>query len=216
MGFLDKSSGGLTLLQFRGIPVNLHYTFIILSIVISIYCVATFGASSAYTIIATLIILFASTLLHEMGHAIMAARLGFTTKNITLYPFGGIALVSLNRDDYDADILVSASGPAVNFMLSIISIPFIVMGSEYGKIVFLINGITCIFNLIPALPLDGGRILRAILRKSIDGDRVDRAMSMVSFLISALLVLSGIIFNVTGLIVVGLIMILALKNTDTN
>ena len=214
MNFFNVTSSSVTLLRFKGIPINLHLSFIILSLLAAGYCLAVFGVKSTYSILIIFTMLFASTLLHELGHALMASRLGFSTKNITLYPFGGIALVSLNRDDHNADMLVSSAGPGANLIASIIATPVMIIGSEHAKMFILINMIMCVFNLIPALPLDGGRVLRAMLSKCIGFSKSNKIMMKISYVISCLFILFGLLFNLIGLTAAGAIMFFALKKTS--
>lgn len=116
--------------------------------------------------------LFSSVVLHEFGHAIMARQVGVSIRGITLFFFGGVAEMDSEPPGPGAEFLVAVAGPAVSFLLGMGS--FLVYGllwgvaigpAALGVIEYLgyINFLLLIFNLIPAFPLDGGRVLRSIL-----------------------------------------------------
>jgi stage IV sporulation protein FB len=117
------------------------------------------------------IFLFLSVAAHELGHALMAKKLGIRTKDITLYPFGGVASL-LDRINPKQELLITLAGPLVNIV--IVSAILIFLGpdkvfqvsflqSALGNI-FAINAALAIFNSLPAFPMDGGRILRSSLQ----------------------------------------------------
>lgn len=137
-------------------------------------------------------LVFLAVILHELGHALMARRLGINTQKIVIYPLGGGAFLERLPEKARSEIWIAFAGPLVNLVLAIACIPFIWgpwsgqrpdilrlilnPGSntvlydtawwEYGIVVFfLLNALLAIFNLLPAYPLDGGRILRAALSK---------------------------------------------------
>lgn len=116
--------------------------------------------------------LFASVVLHEFGHAIMARQVGLSIRGITLFFFGGVAEMDSEPPSPVAEFLVALAGPAVSFLLAIGC--FLTYGLLWGVAVSpaalgvveylgLINLALLIFNLVPAFPLDGGRVLRSVL-----------------------------------------------------
>jgi Zn-dependent protease len=118
---------------------------------------------------AAALLFFASILLHELGHAIQAQREGIAIDGITLWVFGGVARLRDEPPSAGAELRVALAGPAVTlvlalvFLLAAIALPL--PGAVDGVLFWLgqINLYLLVFNLIPALPLDGGRVLRAIL-----------------------------------------------------
>ena len=126
------------------------------------------GTYLAMAIIATLLF-FASILLHELGHAVQAQREGIAIEGITLWVFGGVASLKEEAPSAGAELRVALAGPAVSLalgaacLLAALALPL--PDAADGVVFWLgqINLYLLVFNLIPALPLDGGRVLRAIL-----------------------------------------------------
>ena len=116
--------------------------------------------------------LFASLILHELAHSIVARRHGLKIRGITLFLFGGVAELETEPTDPDTEIRVAIVGPLASFVLSALFWSAGTMASVMGfdpsvvavaSYLALINLVLAVFNLIPALPLDGGRVYRAIL-----------------------------------------------------
>lgn len=110
---------------------------------------------------------FAAVILHEAAHAWMAQRLGFTVSEIRLLPFGGVAhIADLSEADCRQDIWIAVAGPVVSALLALVSFTLYIrsgQSSEWLEVFYRANGMLLLFNLLPALPLDGGRIMRSCL-----------------------------------------------------
>lgn len=118
--------------------------------------------------------LFASVVIHELAHSLAARRYGIPMRGITLFIFGGVAEMSAESPHPRAEFWVAAAGPAMSFALAGLGLGAAMLGREAGAPVpvsgvigylALINVSLAVFNLIPAFPLDGGRMLRALLWK---------------------------------------------------
>jgi Zn-dependent protease len=117
--------------------------------------------------------MFGCVLLHEYGHALTARRFGIETEDITLYPIGGVARLRRLPRAPGAELLIALAGPAVNFgivaalsVLGAVGLDQLVADSMLGRFLdqlLMINLVLGLFNLIPAFPMDGGRVLRALL-----------------------------------------------------
>ncbi len=165
-----------------GIPINIHWTFWIL-IVWIIYTNASQGQGGAETLWYILFIfaIFACVILHELGHALAARRYGIQTRSITILPIGGVASLEKIPENPKQELVVAIAGPLVNI---IIAAGLWVLLSIVGKLnlglghvqemthihggnflitLLLVNIMLVLFNLIPAFPMDGGRVLRALL-----------------------------------------------------
>jgi len=155
----------MKLFTIRGIPVRLHVSFLVLAAAFIGWELLTGGLGSATALALTGGALFGSVLLHELGHALMARRYDINTRTITLYPFGGVAALEAEPTDPDAELAIALAGPAVNGLLFGLALPFALMGSTIAGFVAGMNLIMGLFNLAPAFPMDGGRVLRALLSK---------------------------------------------------
>jgi Zn-dependent protease len=143
------------------IPVYLHSTWLIMLLVI-----ALFSPPTALLFVAA----YTFVLMHEFGHCLAAKWCDLEVVSITMLPFGGIAGIADLKGDPKKELLVTFAGPFVNAALvSFFSLPLLAMGSLpvwLATIVMVgwwINVMLFIFNMIPCFPMDGGRILRAIL-----------------------------------------------------
>jgi Zn-dependent protease len=122
---------------------------------------------------ATVIGLFASVVAHELGHAVVARRDGVVIEEIDLWPLGGIARMKALPDTADAELRMAVAGPAVSVVLALTLTAAAAATPRHGALALheslgylgLLNGILAVFNLIPALPLDGGRVAHALLWK---------------------------------------------------
>jgi len=175
--------GSFSLGRAFGIPIYVHWSFFFLPAwMVALHwgnwLAAAFG-------LAVLLSIFACVLLHELGHALMARWFGIPTSDITLYPIGGVARLQSAGDRPLQEIAIALAGPAVNLVLVLALTPLILLallagwlvepGQLLGEItpeaflgayllsLWLGNGILLVFNLIPAFPMDGGRVLRALL-----------------------------------------------------
>jgi Zn-dependent protease len=145
-----------------GFPVEINLSFLVLLAV----AYFAFGGLAGLFVIA---LLFGSVVLHELGHALVARRLGVHVSGIELSFFGGAAKMVQMPRSADHEIAIAAAGPAVSLLLAGAGFGLgfathVELFSWIGKI----NAILAAFNLIPALPMDGGRILRALLTRRMD------------------------------------------------
>ena len=140
-----------------GFPIDVHPSFLLL---LGLVFVA-FGGLAGVIVVG---LSFASVLLHELGHAVVARRFGVRVSRIELGFFGGAAQMEAMPREPSRELLIAAAGPAVSLVLGASGL---VLGAlTHVPLVSLVGWINLViagFNLIPALPMDGGRILRALL-----------------------------------------------------
>ncbi|MDR3691756.1 MAG: site-2 protease family protein [Fimbriimonas sp.] len=154
-----------------GIPIRIHATFLLFLAWVSVINSSANGIAWTLFIVAV----FVCVLLHELGHALVARRFGVHTKDITLYPIGGVAVLE-GRPKPKQELWIALAGPMVNVVLSVVLVGFLfvfeggfshLMGGaqKITLLDFLLvaNVTLALFNLIPAFPMDGGRVLRAAL-----------------------------------------------------
>ena len=193
----------MRMFSLSGIPIRLHYSFLILAAAWVIYNGFHFGLTGAAVATGLGIALFGSVLLHELGHALMAATYGISTRDITLYPFGGIAAIKQEPNPGLEEFFIAIAGPAVNFILAGLLVPGLFFGSQTISFLIMINLAMGIFNLIPAFPMDGGRILRSLLAARLGKEKGTRLSLNVSFIWSVLFLIVGVYLQWYGLILVG-------------
>ncbi len=191
-----------------GSEVRIHITFFLLLLWIGIAGYSQGGAGAAVSSIIFIIAIFACVVAHEFGHALTARRFGYKTPDITLLPIGGMARLEAMPEDPRQEILVALAGPAVNIVIAAVLVVFLgarpdtqALGAlENPDVSFLarlasVNLFLAIFNLIPAFPMDGGRVLRAAL--SIYYPRV-RATSMAAKAGQGVAILFGFLGLLSG------------------
>jgi Zn-dependent protease/predicted transcriptional regulator len=171
--------------EVRGIGVYMHATFLILIgfVILSHY---TAGHSVAKTLegVGFILAIFTCVVLHEFGHALMAARYGIKTKDITLLPIGGIARLERMPEKPIEELWVALAGPAVNIVIAAGLFAWIqfadafapweqlsVTSGPFLERLLMVNIILVVFNMLPAFPMDGGRVLRALLATRLEYGR---------------------------------------------
>lgn len=173
--------------SIAGIGLYVHATFpLLLAYVAIVNYQTTRSAGQAINGVVFVIAVFTMVVLHELGHAFAAKRYGIATKDITLLPIGGVARLERMPRDPRQEIIVAVAGPAVNVVIAAVlyvalmvsgGIPDLAEGAIFGEGVLsrgfyagllAVNIWLVLFNLIPAFPMDGGRVLRAILAMRTD------------------------------------------------
>lgn len=144
---------------YFGIPLNLHWTFFLFVAGLTIYL-------SHWVVIPILIVLYSFVIFHEFGHALTARYFNIQCESITIYPIGGIARINLSGDNPTHEFWVTIMGPLVNVFFAVCFYFF----SDNLIILILMwfNISVFVFNMVPAWPMDGGRILRSILCQFFD------------------------------------------------
>lgn len=175
----------LTIGRVQGIDIKLHPSFLLIALWVVYHWGVRQDAGVAGTIYGLVLVLsiFCLVLLHELGHSMMAHEFGLRVRDITLVPFGGIARIEQMPSRPGAEAMISIAGPLVNLALALLILPVLLMvGLASGRdsvrefasfglsdvsltgflfYLLLANITLAIFNLLPAFPMDGGRILRA-------------------------------------------------------
>ncbi len=172
----------LKLFSYRGIPVFVHWSFgLIVFYILYIAYTSQLDFQGTSWLTLTFLTFFGCVILHEFGHALMARRFGIGTKDIVLTPIGGVARLLRMPKSPKQEFYVAIAGPAVNIFISCVlglilfdKVPELLNRydpidinrlsiQEFFFVIFIGNIFLAMFNLLPAFPMDGGRILRAIL-----------------------------------------------------
>ena len=161
--------------SIAGTDIKVHVTFLLLVGWWALMGYQEAGTSGAVSSALSLLALFACILLHEFGHILMARRFGVRTPDVILLPIGGVARLERIPDEPKQELLIALAGPAVT--LAIIVVLYAILRATAGPVNLLqltpetpflaflvaVNIYLLLFNLIPAFPMDGGRVLRALL-----------------------------------------------------
>jgi Zn-dependent protease/predicted transcriptional regulator len=196
-----------------GIPIFLHFSWLIIFGLI-VWTLSTgyfpsldpnLPASSSWAkgLVASLL-LFVSILLHELGHAVVGLHNGLRTRSITLFIFGGVAQLERDPSDGRAEFWMAAAGPLVSLTLAglfyaCVTLPFVgPSAAAVAKYLALINLILALFNLVPAFPMDGGRLLRGALWGSMGKARATRIASGAGTFFAFFLIFTGVMSLLRG------------------
>lgn len=148
--------------RIAGFPVEVNLSFLLLLAVVLL----VYGGIAGVAIV---LLAFGSVLVHELGHAVVARHYGVHVAGIELSFFGGAAKMQDIPRRPGHEIAIAAAGPAVSIALSITGFALAMLTGTFGFALFgWVNLVIAVFNLIPALPMDGGRILRALLALRLD------------------------------------------------
>ena len=166
---------GIVIARPFGIPVFISpYWFVIAGVFIFIYAndlASTMHGSTRYFVAAAFVVLlYASVLVHELSHSVVARGFGLPVRRILLYPLGGFSEIEREPPTPGREFLVSAAGPALSLVLAAAGygLSQVVTQGISGTLVsqlVVANVVVGVFNLLPGLPLDGGRMLRAVIWK---------------------------------------------------
>lgn len=208
--------------RIAGIDLRIHVTFFLIFLLAGAEW-STFGLSGVLFGIVLILLLFACVTMHEFGHALAAQRLGIGVRDIVLLPIGGVAVLSRNPSTPLQELIITVAGPLVNVLLAVLLATVLTVKIALGLIdvegllaspssepsvaaalVWLLNAniALVLFNMIPAFPLDGGRVLRAVLGLFLPWSR---ATSVATFIGQGLALLLGLFALAAGMWVLMLI-----------
>ena len=215
--------GSFKLGSIAGIGIFIHWSFTLL-IAYIVYSNYRAGHNAEQIMWAVIFILsiFVTVFLHELGHALAAKKYNIKTKDITILPIGGLARLERIPEKPKEELIVAIAGPAVNIALALITGLFITLPeikeltiqlsggvnqSNFFLNFFIVNIWLAIFNLIPAFPMDGGRVLRAILSMKVERHIATKIAARIGQLLAVGFIFLGFYSN-PFLIFIGLFIIL--------
>ena len=198
--------------RFVGIDVFMHFTFLLLiGWVLLSHWLQGESLAAALEGVGFILALFGCVVLHEYGHALTARRYGIKTRDITLLPIGGVARLERMPDKPTQELWVALAGPAVNMVIAIVLFAWLQLTSnlvplaelEVGSGSFIerlmvINIVLMGFNMIPAFPMDGGRVVRALLAMRMEYTRATQIAASLGQSIA-------ILFGFLGLVSISLV-----------
>jgi Zn-dependent protease/CBS domain-containing protein len=194
--------------RIAGIDVRIHATFLLLLLWFGMAYYAEGGFAAMVSGLVFILLLFICVLLHEFGHALAARAYGIRTPDITLLPIGGIARLERMPEKPWQEFVVALAGPAVNVVIALAL--FLVIGRVFhledlavanpgaGDLLsklLAINVILVAFNLLPAFPMDGGRVLRALLATRMRHAKATRIAAFIGQVVAVLFGILGLFGN---------------------
>ncbi len=215
--------GSVKLATIYGIPVLLHWSFGLIFV-----WLAYVGISQGMDTIGILwffffaILLFICVVIHEFGHALTARKFGVGTKDIILSPIGGLARLKRLPEKPIHEFLIAIAGPAANVVIALLLFPVIYFSGAMSFIItdtaevlftkpanlipllFYTNITLVIFNMIPAFPMDGGRVLRSLLAMGIDRYQATRIAVVIGQILGLTFLLGGIFMGELILALIGI------------
>jgi Zn-dependent protease/CBS domain-containing protein len=197
------------LATIAGIDIYIHWSFVLLiAWIFMSHLMQGHGLGAGLEGAGFILAIFGCVLLHELGHALTAKRFGVRTRDITLYPIGGVARLERIPEKPSEELLVAIAGPAVNVVIAAVLFLWLsatgalpaaedvhLVGGPFLAKLMAINIVLAVFNLIPAFPMDGGRVLRALLATRLEYVRATQYAATTGQVIAVLLGLIGLFGN---------------------
>lgn len=197
----------LPIFRIAGIQLRIHVTFVLLIAWLAFGYYAQGGSPAAAEGVIFVLLLFLCVVLHEFGHALAAKAFGINTPDITLLPIGGVARLERMPEEPKQELLIAVAGPAVNVVIALGL--FVAGGSFINPFVnpaapervglvsqlLIINVLLVAFNLLPAFPMDGGRVLRALLATRMSYARATQTAATVGQGFAFVFGFIGLIWN---------------------
>jgi Zn-dependent protease len=186
-----------------GIDIFIHWTFLLLPV----WILLTQTGSAALLSLALVTAMFGCVVLHELGHALTARHFGIGTRDITLYPIGGVARLDSVGNKPAEEFWIAVAGPAVNVVIALglgcawfvafLLNPMLAYVNPVGQFVFWLAALNVgmvVFNLLPAFPMDGGRVLRSLLAMGLGQERATRIAVNVATVVAIGLAFAGVMY----------------------
>lgn len=196
--------------KISGIKIFVHWTFaLLIAYVVYNDIKAGLGTTEILWSVAFIFALFGCVTLHELGHSLTAQRYHIKTRDITLLPIGGVASLEAIPEKPKEELLITLAGPLVNVAIALILLPFVhwpdttealqelsnVSGNNFIMSLLSVNVTLAVFNMIPAFPMDGGRILRALLAYKLDRVKATRIAAGIGQAVAVVFVILGFYGN---------------------
>ena len=200
-------SWSLTIGRFGATTVRVHLTFFLLLAWIGVSAWQKGGLPAARDSVLFIALIFACVVLHEFGHILMARRFGIETPEVILLPIGGVALMPRMPQKPSQELAVAVAGPLVNVVIAFLL--FLVVGTiqpddltriEDPRVLLLarlaaVNVFLVLFNMIPAFPMDGGRVLHALLAMRLGNARATQLAASLGQVLAFALGFLGLFGN---------------------
>jgi Zn-dependent protease len=196
--------------RVSGIKISVHWTFLILIFWIVFSNLRSgLGFNDIVWSVTFVLAIFFCVILHELGHALTAQRFNIKTREISILPIGGVAQLESIPEKPKEELLVALAGPAVNILIAALLFPFVRFTQDIGELdsiarvgpanffvaLMSINLWLALFNLIPAFPMDGGRVLRALLAFKLSHTKATGIAASIGQVLAMVFVFFGFFYN---------------------
>lgn len=210
MTIKEKSRGSVFLGAVAGVRIFMHWTFLILVVYVFVSgYLQGHSLNNAFFHLAFVLSVFVCVILHELGHSLVAKKYGCVTRDIILLPIGGMARMNKLPEEPRQELAVAIAGPLVNVVIATLLYfvfflssgwpsPDVLKKLEPGSLIsylFYANVMLVVFNLIPAFPMDGGRVLRALLSMRIERLKATVIAARIGQGIALFFILAGFFSN---------------------
>jgi Zn-dependent protease len=191
--------------RIGGIDIRMHWTFLVL-VVLVVWVNMGSGASTVGMGLLWISAVFASVLVHEYAHCVVARRRGAMVEDILLLPIGGVSQLKKMPERPADELAIAIVGPLTSLGLAALAMaggvafgahlwpPTLFAGSWFARLAWL-NGLLGGFNLLPALPMDGGRVARALLARHHDRLTATRQAARIARMLAAVMIVGGIFYD---------------------
>lgn len=222
---MKKNKYALYLGSIAGTDLYIHWTFLLLAVWVFFDSYRTASDwSAALLSLGFLLSVFGSITLHELGHIQVAKRYGCPTRNITLYPIGGVASLEKIPEKPYQELRMAAAGPFVSLCIAAVLLVVISISDGVPKFhamemlttqnflynLMFVNAALLVFNMIPAFPMDGGRIFRALLAMRYDRVKATRIAATTGYVIALMGIAAGL-FVSGWLVIIGIVVIIGAR-----
>ena len=217
--------------RIAGAEIRIHLTTLLLLGLLALAFASEGGAPAAVAGTVFISLLFASVLLHELGHVVAARHYGIPTPDITLLPIGGVARLKRIPRDPRQELVVALAGPAVTLA---IAVSLVLLLAAIGRLdavrwtaeapgpggvamlgrIAVANGILLVFNLVPAFPMDGGRVFRALLAMRTDYLTATRAAAAAGQMFAGVFAVAGVFYSPLLLLIAVFVFVGARQERD--
>ena len=212
----------LNLGSIAGTAIRIHVTFLMLLFWLGTVYYRQGGAEAAWQGTIFIVLIFVCVLLHELGHVFAARHYGVRTRDVTLWPFGGISSMERMPDKPSEELIVAVAGPAVNVAIAALLLLWLWPHLDLENLlkigdpamslavkVAAANIILVVFNMIPAFPMDGGRVLRALLAMRMGNARATAMAATIGQGFAIVFGILGIFYNPMLVIIAAFIFLAA-------
>lgn len=219
-------AGSLRIARIAGIGLYVHWSFLLIVLWVAWSSYSQHPPETRWwgvlDGVAFVLAIFACVTLHEYGHALAARMYGVKTRDITLLPIGGVARLEGIPESPIQEFVIAVAGPLVNVVIAVVLFPIVILSmsgssgdlehwmlSSFSLRLLFANVVLVLFNLLPAFPMDGGRVLRALLASFLPYDHATRVATRIGGVMAILFVVGAFVFQNPMLVLAALVVYFA-------